>query len=202
MAGGFFKAQVVKNLPIMQETKVWSLYQEDPLEKKTATHCSVLPWRIPWTEEPGRLQSMGSHLVRHDWVTNTFFHFLNQLLGFPFMSQRDESSFCRWENLVSFGKWLIQNNRGSEWKSLFKSLFSTIWNSILLKCYNSINFINNTMPLHMAFHVWYYNVNFSQHWKMISVSKKLSVFIRPPDVLRCLLLLLSHFSCVWLCATP
>ena len=184
MAGEFFKARVVKNLPIMQETQVWSLDQEDPLEKRTATHSSVLPWRIPWTEEPGRLQSTGSQWVRHDWVTNTFFHFLNQLLGFPFMSYKDESPFCRWENVVIFGKWLIQNNRGSEWKSLVKSLFSTIWNSILLKCNDSINFINNTIPLHMVLHIWYYNVNFSQHWKMISVSKRLLIFIRPLDVLR------------------
>ena len=52
-------AQLVKNLPAMQETWVWSLGQEDPLEKEMATHSSILAWRIPWTEEPGRLQSMG-----------------------------------------------------------------------------------------------------------------------------------------------
>ena len=46
--------------------------QEDPLEKEIATHSSVLSWEIPWTEEPGRLESMGSQRVRHDWVTHTF----------------------------------------------------------------------------------------------------------------------------------
>ena len=51
-------AQMVKNLPAMQETWVQSLVQEDPLEKGKATHSSILVWRIPWTEEPGRLQSM------------------------------------------------------------------------------------------------------------------------------------------------
>ena len=51
---------VVKNLPAMQQTQVLSLGQEDPLEKRMATHSSILAWRIPWTEEPGRLQSMGS----------------------------------------------------------------------------------------------------------------------------------------------
>ena len=51
---------VAKNLPAMQETKVRSLGQEDLLEKKMATHSGILAWRIPWTEEPGRLQSMGS----------------------------------------------------------------------------------------------------------------------------------------------
>jgi len=52
-------ARLVKNLPTMQETWVQSLGQEDPLEKEMAAHSSILAWRIPWTEEPGRLQSMG-----------------------------------------------------------------------------------------------------------------------------------------------
>ena len=53
-------AQRVKRLPAMRETWVRSLGWEDPLEKEMATHSSILPWKIPWTEEPGRLQSMGS----------------------------------------------------------------------------------------------------------------------------------------------
>ena len=53
-------AQLVKSLPLMQETQVQPLGREDPLEKEMATHPSILAWRIPWTEEPGRLQSMGS----------------------------------------------------------------------------------------------------------------------------------------------
>ena len=63
--------QMVKNLPAMQETWVRSLGQEDPLEKGKATHSSILAWRIPWTEEPGGLQSVGSQRFRHDWTTNT-----------------------------------------------------------------------------------------------------------------------------------
>ena len=59
-------AQRLKRLPAMQETRVQSLGQEDPLEKEMATHSSILAWRIPWTEEPGRLQSTGSHRVGHD----------------------------------------------------------------------------------------------------------------------------------------
>ena len=54
-------AQTVKNLPAMQKTRVLSLGWEDPLEKGIATHSSILAWRIPWTDEPGRLQSIGSH---------------------------------------------------------------------------------------------------------------------------------------------
>ena len=65
-------AQLVKNLPAVQETGVWSLGQEDPPEKEMATHSSILAWKIPWTEEPGGLQSMGSQRVGYDWVTNTF----------------------------------------------------------------------------------------------------------------------------------
>ena len=63
--------QTVKNLPAVWETWVQSLGQGDPLEKGMATHSSVLVWRIPWTEKPGGLQSMGSQRVIHDWVTNT-----------------------------------------------------------------------------------------------------------------------------------
>ena len=59
-------AQTVKRLPAMWETWVQSLGREDPLEKEIATHSSTLAWRIPWTEEPGRLQSMGLQRVRHD----------------------------------------------------------------------------------------------------------------------------------------
>ena len=59
-------AQTVKNLPAMQENQVRSLGREDPLEKEMATHSSILAWKIPWTEETGRLQSMGSHRVGHD----------------------------------------------------------------------------------------------------------------------------------------
>ena len=57
---------MVKSLPAIQETRVQSLDQEDPLEKEIATHSSILAWKIPWMEDPGRLQSMGLQRVRHD----------------------------------------------------------------------------------------------------------------------------------------
>ena len=60
----------VKRLPTMRETQVQSLGREDLLEKEMATHSSILAWEIPWMEEPGGLQSMGSRRVRHDWVTS------------------------------------------------------------------------------------------------------------------------------------
>ena len=68
---GFLVAQMVKNLPAMQETWVPSLGWEDPLEKGMDTHSRILAWRIPWAEEPGRQQSMGSQRVRYGWATNT-----------------------------------------------------------------------------------------------------------------------------------
>ena len=69
-AGASSVAQMVKNVPAMEETQVWSLGQEDPLEKGMAIHSSVLAWRIPWIEEPGGLQFRGSQRVRHSWTTN------------------------------------------------------------------------------------------------------------------------------------
>ena len=63
---------MVKNLPARQGTQVGSLGWEDPLEKEMATHTSILAWRIPWTEKPGGLQSMGSQRVGHNRVTDTF----------------------------------------------------------------------------------------------------------------------------------
>ena len=59
-------AQRLKHLPAMRETRVRFLGEEDPLEKEMATHSSILAWRIPWMEEPGGLQSMGSQRVGHD----------------------------------------------------------------------------------------------------------------------------------------
>ena len=61
---------MVKHLPSMWETRVQSLGQEDPLEKEMANHSSILAWKIPWTEEPGRLQCMGSQRVGHNWATS------------------------------------------------------------------------------------------------------------------------------------
>ena len=81
---------MVKNLPAIQETWVPSLGWEDPLEKGMATHSSILAWRIPWTEEPGGLQSMGSQRVRHDWVTST-----------------TNFTFQQYQNLCSLTPWCI-----------------------------------------------------------------------------------------------
>ena len=80
-------SQMVKNLPAVRETQVGSLGQEDPLEREMATHSSILAWEILRTEEPGRLQSLGSQRVRHNLVTEQqcffvlflFFFFLTEM---------------------------------------------------------------------------------------------------------------------------
>ena len=74
-------AQMVKRLSTMRETQVQSLGWEDPLEKKMAIHSSTLAWKIPWTEEPGRLQSMGSQRVRHNWATLLTHSGWNEFIG-------------------------------------------------------------------------------------------------------------------------
>ena len=85
-------AQTVKNPPVVLETRVLSLGQEDPLEKGTVTHSSILGWRIPWTEEPGGLQFMGSHRVGHNSVTNTTASYRGtQLPTEPGAKQRENS---------------------------------------------------------------------------------------------------------------
>ena len=74
-------AQRLKHLPAMWETLVLSLPGEDPLENERATHSSILAWRIPWREEPGRLQSMGLQRVGHDWAASLHFTSLHWLIS-------------------------------------------------------------------------------------------------------------------------
>ena len=74
-------APTVKPLLTMWETRVQSLSREDLLEKEMTTHSSILVWKIPWTEEPGRLQSMGSKRVRHDGATSLSFFLFFLYLG-------------------------------------------------------------------------------------------------------------------------
>ena len=65
-------AQMVKNLPEIQETQVWTLDQEEPQEEEMATHCSILAWKIPWAAESARLHSTGLQRVGHNWATSIF----------------------------------------------------------------------------------------------------------------------------------
>ena len=90
--GASLVAQLVKNPPAMRETRDPSLGWEDPLEKEMATHSIILAWRVPWTGEPGGLQSMGLQRVIHNWASNTHIH---THPWFPSFFQR------AWHNWVS-----------------------------------------------------------------------------------------------------
>ena len=83
---------MVKRLPAMRETQVQFLGREDPLKKEIATHSGTLAWKIPWTEEPGRLQSMGLQRVGHDWTRlHTLTRPSGQDLLAPFSSLKKRS---------------------------------------------------------------------------------------------------------------
>ena len=113
-------AQMVKRLPPMWETWVQSLGREDLLEKEMAIHSSILAWKIQWTEQPGRLQSMGLQRVRHDWTTSLSF-FLSFL-----PPRREEISDCLpiWYSNTLGTIIHSQGHHGIFWK---KQWYSTIW---------------------------------------------------------------------------
>ena len=150
----FLVAQRIKHLPAMQETRVWSLGWEDPLEKKMATHSSILAWRIPWTEEPGRLQSTGLQKVGHDWMTSLYF----------FTSCHGTAgSFSMWTKSFFFSQWRcslislktvsgLKNRQGimtflwGSWCTVFCSSVLDLFLDILsyiLSGYTSILFLRN-----------------------------------------------------------
>ena len=105
---------MIKNLPEMQETQIRSLGWENPLEKGMAIHSSTLAWRIPWTEEPGRLPSTGSKRVRQDWVTNIWI--------FPGSSDDKASATMQETQVQSLGqedllkKEMVTYSRTPAWK--------------------------------------------------------------------------------------
>ena len=98
----------------MQETWVRSVGQEDPREKGMATHSSILPWRIPWTEEPGGLQSMGSETARRDWTIDTFtFTFGGRRWG---LALALENWALKSELVETLGVWRVQMLLSANWR--------------------------------------------------------------------------------------
>ena len=129
-------AQMLRSLPVMWETLVQSLDQEDPLEKETATHSSMLAWKIQWMEEPVRLQSMGSQRVGHDWVTSLHFFMVS-----PVVMYRCESLKIRRLNAEEL--MLLNCNAG-------KRLLSILWtvkrsNQSILKEINPVYSLEGLM---------------------------------------------------------
>ena len=124
----------------MQEMQVWSLGREDLLEKEMATHSSVLAWRIPWTEEPGRLQSIGLQRVGHNWATNTF-HF--------------------WSLLTKYQQLLSYFNSNCDNQKCFQALLSVPWGGklslpIQIENYCSRDFMEymEAMAAHSSTFAW------------------------------------------------
>ena len=129
-------AQRLKRLPGMQETLVRFLGQEN-LEKEMGTHSSILAWKIPWTEEPGRLQSTGSQRVGHDWATSLTFgkaSLLAQIIKNP--SQWRRHGFEPWLGKISWRReWLptpyscLGNpmDRGAWWATVHRVEKSQTW---------------------------------------------------------------------------
>ena len=104
------KSQMVKSLPAMWETWVQSLGQEDSLEKEMATHSSILAWKIPRTEEPARLQSMGLQRVRHEWETSLSYHFMihrKVVKRVNLKSSHQKEKCFYWHNGCSVRWWIL-----------------------------------------------------------------------------------------------
>ena len=105
-------AQTVKHLPAMWETWVPPLGGEDPMEKEMATHSNTLAWKIPWMEEPGRLQSTGSQRVGHDWITSLSLSkvlqwFKATILFCSYILWVRDSNRVQWRQLVSI-TWYLE----------------------------------------------------------------------------------------------
>ena len=110
-------AQMIKNPPAMPQTWVQSLGQEDLLEEKMATHCSIAAWRIPWTEEPGRLQSMRSQRVEHDWAINTF-----TFIQVPSNSSNSLGRLSPVKAWWKYSEFVILDSGSTKWGRLMRDL--------------------------------------------------------------------------------
>ena len=126
-------AQMVKNLPAIQKTWIQSLGWEDPLEKEMVTHSSILTWKTPWTEELGRLQSMGSQRVRPDWETSTFtFNAKWQkhlpLQALPSLMELTVPKFSGWCQGICSHSWWLSTLHGSDERRGRKRKKIMYWN--------------------------------------------------------------------------
>ena len=163
---------MIKNLPSVWETWVWSLGWEDPLEKGMATHSSILAWRIPWTEEPGRLPSMRLQRVGYDWVTFAFFH--------------TKKKKNLWSHLNTI-KWVHSGSSvNTSWRNdqLFIQLgrkclsWFSLFNSTSLSC-----FPTSSINLYFKFHLFISLAYLcSREW--IMYNQYLKIFLCVPEELK------------------
>ena len=152
-------AQGLKHLPAMRETWAQSLGQEDPLEKEMATHSSILAWRIPWTKEPGGLQSTGSQRVKHDWETSLA-HFVYIYMFFVYI----QGAYAYTHRISAFQ----DEMSSSDWSLNYLNVFNTTkvytendWggNFMLLQFKNNSKYIlKNVSCGKMSFKNYYQNM--------------------------------------------
>ena len=127
-------SQMVKNSPKVQETWVWSLDQKDSLEKEIVTHSSILAWRIPWTVEPGRLQSMGLQWVGHHWATkqlsivNCIKYICERVWNFRWLQIQREYTSC-FMLFLHDPTWGSQKRLNESWESLLHVVYMEDANS-------------------------------------------------------------------------
>ena len=126
--GPSLEAQMVKNMLAMRETQksqIWSLGWEDPLGKEMATHSNILAWRIPWTEEPGGSQSIGSQRVRQDWSVLACTQGSVKLTG-PVNSRFLAMSSQPGKGCVRYHYWLLMSGRLPSLLSLFMDFYNSV----------------------------------------------------------------------------
>ena len=133
----------------MQETRVQTLGQEDPLEQEMATHSSLLAWKIPWTEWPGGLQSMGSQRVKHDWATEHEHACIPHQSGWFWISESGRPENWVWiillaewpsvqacPGLRSLLRWGISSVKTVKSRAIWNGLINSTWFSCVLKSEN------------------------------------------------------------------
>ena len=173
----------------MREARVQSLSWEDPLEKEMATHSSILAWRIPWREEPGGLQSMGSQRVRHDWATSLSLSFANLLCSLfivcflPLVCKiNEEKEFCLFCSLI-YLKCLkyLTNKYMNKW-----SFFSTSITLDLNSDSSPINSITYIKLLNTYFVELFHELNVTTYWKApgqcLITQEAFNKFFQPTNV--------------------
>ena len=184
----------------MRETWVRSLGQEVPLEKEMATHSSILAWRIPRTEEPGRLQFMGSQRVRHDWATSLSLHYVKTLfLPLPSRENFDELSFLPGQNLNPlFGVVLFTLFLQSRVMTSLSPYFSTLFSTFLRVTEMSYVFDHHMSEMtHLSlFHHHsrtIYHLNYSTK---INYLLWLSLYVISYQLFPSLVIIIQFFLCV------
>ena len=190
-------AQMVRNLPAMQETWIQSLGGEDLLEKGMATHSSILGWRISWKEEPGRLKSTRSWRVGHNWATNTFWE-LRAGNWLWFVWDPAKRIWHSWGPLLwpqtpaSSLKGRLSERSGISSHPGYHCFIGVIWMKAQGKEHN------NGICSHLRQKGWNHAFLF-RIWLVFNSCIYLEIYLTFSPRFACMI---SHFGCIWLFVTP